>query len=498
MRVSWVGVTWPNGGPRWRARSWPWPGWTRCSTRRRVGSSVRGWGWSTQWSPRESWPVSGSPRRPWSAVRSARGGAGSALSPVGWVMAHAPSTRAGGAGTVVSVAVEFAKAVNAPVVAAVAAGRIPVRAGAAVIAEADKLRPLLADGAEGPVVEGLIDMAAAHGPRGCRLVRPRLLARYGLEEVLQREQDAAKGFVSLSQPREHGPGIFEYALTLDTEGMAVLEAGLGPLSAPKPAAGEPDLRGSDRRRGDALAALVRRAVAAGASVPTTTKAQLFITMDYDRLRSRLGADRDRRPGAAPGTAPGGLAGVEAGLAGGEVVGGTQTGVVLGPETVRRVACDATVLPIVLGGGRRGAGLGSGAAVVHPGADEAVVVAGRRVHVPRVRCAPAVVRCASPGALDGLRALGPDQRGVVVRAPPPAGPPPPPGRQRGRRRGQPRGSPRQSRRVGPHRRQLRPAARSPRRPRPPGRARVTRAEARVTAPAEPSHGGPCGPGHRVPP
>jgi hypothetical protein len=98
-------------------------------------------------------------------------GVGSGLSPVGWVLAHAPSTRAGGAGTVVSLAVEFAKAVNAPVLAAVAAGRIAVRSGAAVVAEADKLRPLLAEGAEGPVVEGLIDMAAAHGPRGCRLVR---------------------------------------------------------------------------------------------------------------------------------------------------------------------------------------------------------------------------------------------------------------------------------------------------------------------------------------
>lgn len=258
---------------------------------------------------------------------------GAALSPAQWVRAHAPSTRAGGAGVVVSVAADFAKPVNAPVVSAARAGRIAVRTAAAVMAEAEKLRPMLADGAEGPVVQGLIAMAQEHGPQGCRMVRPRLLAQFGGEGVLQREQDAAKTFVALTQPRECGSGIFEYALTLDAEDKAVMEAALGPLAAPRPTDGEADLRGSDRRRGDALLALVRRAVAAGDSVPTTPKAQLFVTMDFDRLRSRLGQ------AAQP----------DGGLGAGEVTGGTQAGTLLAPETVRRIACDATVIPLVLGG-----------------------------------------------------------------------------------------------------------------------------------------------------
>lgn len=246
----------------------------------------------------------------------------------------------------VSLARELSKAANAPILRAVADGRIPVRSAAAVMDEVDRLRPLLAEGAEPAVTSGLISMAQDHGPRGVRMVRPRLLAQYGLDDVLQQEQDATAQFVALSQPRENGPGIFEYLLTLDTEGHTVLEAALGPLSAPKPTAGSPDLRNTDRRRGDALVELVRRAVGAGPSVPATAKAQLFISMDYAQLAGRLqGAPRDHSPtdsGLAAGTLVGGT------VVGGTVVGGTESGRLLGPETVRRLACDATLIPLVLG------------------------------------------------------------------------------------------------------------------------------------------------------
>ncbi len=242
-------------------------------------------------------------------ARGETGTRGSATTPAQWVRAHAPSTRAGGAAQIVTLARELAKTVNAPVLTAVTDGHLPLRSAAAVIDEADRLRPLLADGAEAAVFSGLITMAAEHGPRGVRMVRPRLLAQYGLEDQLQRDQDATAGFIALSQPRPHGSGIYEYLLTLDTEGHAVLEAALGPLAAPRPTDGAPDLRSSDRRRGDALVQLVRRAVAAGESVPTTTKAQLFITMDYDRLAARLAfADSSERapcPGLAAGTVIGG-------------------------------------------------------------------------------------------------------------------------------------------------------------------------------------------------
>ncbi len=140
--------------------------------------------------------------------------------------------------------------------------------------------------------------------------------------MLQGEQDAAKSFIALSQPYESAAGIRDYHLTLDAEGSAVLEAALGPLSAPRPVDGERDSRGSDRRRGDALVQLVRRAVAADETVGKTTKTTLLLTMDWDSLRSSTGAAT--------------------------TLGGLDTGSHLAPETVRRLACDASVIPVVLG------------------------------------------------------------------------------------------------------------------------------------------------------
>lgn len=71
----------------------------------------------------------------------------------------------------VALAQAFAKAINQPIEQAVEAGRLPARSAAVVVSEADKLRPLLADGAESRVLEGLIAMAEQHGPSGCRLLR---------------------------------------------------------------------------------------------------------------------------------------------------------------------------------------------------------------------------------------------------------------------------------------------------------------------------------------
>ena len=62
----------------------------------------------------------------------------------------------------------------------------------------------------------------------------------------------------------------------------------------------------------------RRAAAAGGSAPATAKAAVVVTMGYQDLLDRTGA------------------------------GTTLTGELLAPETVRRIACDAAIIPAVLG------------------------------------------------------------------------------------------------------------------------------------------------------
>ncbi len=241
----------------------------------------------------------------------------------GWVLEWAPSLAAGGAGQLHRVAEEVRSPEKAQLREALVDGRVPVRNAAVILSEMDRLRSRLRPDAVPTVWDALITLGEVGGPRDIRRLRPRLIADYGAPAELQSVQDAARRRMVLSQPWDDGDGIFEYRLRLDVEGMAVLEAALGPLAAPRPADGVRDLRGSDRRRGDALVEIIRRAVAAADGVPVTTKAQLFVTMDLDKLREQVGA--------------------------GTLVGGADAGTLLGAGTVRRLACDAGIIPTVLGG-----------------------------------------------------------------------------------------------------------------------------------------------------
>jgi len=236
----------------------------------------------------------------------------------GWVIQWAPSFRAGGAGQLVKVAHATRSVRNLALAAAVLGARVSVRNAAVALVEMDKLRPRLHDEAVEAVWAGFVQIATDHGPGEIRGLRDALIATHGHEGDFQRRADQLKHGVSLSQPLDDD-GMADYRLRLDPEGKEVLEAMLGPLSAPNPTPDCPDLRSSDQRRGDALVAICRRAAAAGGEAPTTTKAALWVTMDLDELRNGCGA------------------------------GSTLGGLLLGPETIRRIACDAMIIPVVLGG-----------------------------------------------------------------------------------------------------------------------------------------------------
>jgi hypothetical protein len=235
-----------------------------------------------------------------------------------WVIEHAPSFRAGGAGQLVKVAHATRAPRNAALAAAVRAGRVGVRNASVALDEMDKLKSRLCPEAVATVWDGFIKVAAECGPKEIRALRERLIAAYGRDEEFQDRQDQLKKLVCLSQPFDDD-GVSEYRLRLDPEGKEVLEAMLGPLSAPKPSDDGPDLRSSDRRRGEALIEICRRAAAAGGAAPVTTKASLFVTVDFEDLKNRVGA------GVCE-----------------------LTGQLLAPETIRKIACDATIIPVVLG------------------------------------------------------------------------------------------------------------------------------------------------------
>lgn len=120
------------------------------------------------------------------------------------------------------------------------------------------------------------------------------------------------------------------------------EAGCDDTAAPdhsrRQSPGTPlDTRSATQRRYDAFITMLGRGVAAPEGQPTTAKAQLMVTMSYDILAAAL-TDVAPVPGCySPGSRVGGF-----------TTGVTDTGHTLSPAVVRRLACDADIIPGVLG------------------------------------------------------------------------------------------------------------------------------------------------------
>ncbi|MGC0274441.1 DUF222 domain-containing protein [Pseudactinotalea sp. Z1739] len=117
-----------------------------------------------------------------------------------------------------------------------------------------------------------------------------------------------------------GEDLTEYRLVVEPEGAAVVDAAISALSAPeKDDDGAADPRTPAQRRADALLTIVRRGVSAPEGVSQTTKAQVMVTIPLTALTEGV-----------------------------DGAGITMTGQVLSPTTVRRLACDGSIIPAVLG------------------------------------------------------------------------------------------------------------------------------------------------------
>lgn len=142
-------------------------------------------------------------------------------------------------------------------------------------------------------------------------------------DLLLEEQAAAKRGRALHVLPGPG-GLSEYRLTVDDEGAALIDAAVAALSRPTAttADGGVDLRSAAHRRADALLMVIQRGMDAAAQndPPGRPRAQVVVTIGLaDLLAQTNGA------------------------------GVTATGQVLSPAEVRRQACDAGIIPMVLGG-----------------------------------------------------------------------------------------------------------------------------------------------------
>ncbi len=213
----------------------------------------------------------------------------------------------------------------APLADSIRSTDIAPQVAVTVAAEFDKIGPALTDEAHPVILDLMIKAGEEHGASTVRQMHDLLIERYGKPGVFQDQQDRLHRSVELSTGRRGTSGLYHYDLTVDPEGRANLEAAIGPLSAPTPQPdGQPDTRPVGRRRGEALIEVCRRSAAAADGVPAQPKATLHVTMSFDDLAAALG--------------------------GGEVFGSLATGTLLAPHTVRKLACDAKIIPQVLGGG----------------------------------------------------------------------------------------------------------------------------------------------------
>jgi hypothetical protein len=108
---------------------------------------------------------------------------------------------------------------------------------------------------------------------------------------------------------------------LSAEGAAIVAAALDPLAKPRLAGvGVRDERSAAQRRADALVELAQTSLALdGAPEAQRGRAALTVTVSFDALRQQLGA------------------------------GQLDTGQALSPAAVRKLGCDALLIPAVLGG-----------------------------------------------------------------------------------------------------------------------------------------------------
>nr|WTA68102.1 HNH endonuclease [Micromonospora sp. NBC_00855] len=185
---------------------------------------------------------------------------------------------------------------------------LPVEAGPEVADKATQLLVTWADRFDPTILSRLGERVLTH-------VAPELADQAELK-ALERatERAEARRHVTLSEQQN---GQVRLSGNLDTETASLLREAIDPLCAP---AGEHDDRSPGQRRADALGEICRLALRTG-QLPDNggDRPQLVVTVSLDEL----------------------LNGVRAGT--------LETGTRLTPGAVRRLACDAGVLPAVLGG-----------------------------------------------------------------------------------------------------------------------------------------------------
>jgi hypothetical protein len=246
------------------------------------------------------------------------------LSVTDWLTLHARSLQGPAASQVATVGGVMNEPRWAALTDQVRAGTITVEKAALIIRLDNDVRrygdPEHVDGITNAMTETAPVLSVKELQRLAAHARASLKPPKDLEEQ-ERAQRMARSFTKTGT----SAGMIEYRLRLDPEGAAIVDAALDPLSRPRPDLGwdaveKDDPRRPDTRRADGLLELIGRAVAAPEGVTRTPRTKVVITLDYETL-----FEQTRGAGT------------------------TDNDQVLSPATIRRMACEAEIIPAVLGG-----------------------------------------------------------------------------------------------------------------------------------------------------
>ncbi|UIJ34773.1 HNH endonuclease signature motif containing protein [Allobranchiibius sp. GilTou73] len=247
------------------------------------------------------------------------------------------------------VGVDCADPRNRVVADALADGSASVPVAAAALREVPRILPQLPTADRDDLLGRYLSLSD-HGWRTLRELSTRILGQYAPERLVrdeERQQDCESVFWA-----DLPSGLTRFVAELSSGHAAMVKHALRALSAPAPAETEADNGGRDirtpaKRRADALVRLVD--TAAGVLDGTAPRpvgefggtAKILVTLDYNTLYEGL-----REAGQLSEHSSAGCGFASTYLPG---IGRTTDGEHLDAGTLRRLACDADLIPVVLGG-----------------------------------------------------------------------------------------------------------------------------------------------------
>lgn len=266
-------------------------------------------------------------------------------------VAQAAAGQLGRTGTALTdVTASADRVAHEPIIEAVTSGALPIRRASMILNALTRIRPTLTDATYAEDVGLVLDAAVRRQTfteRDLTRITDHLVATAMSRADHARRDNQARAVRGINESSLAGGSLTRFIITAEPEGAALLRTVLAsPLAALGTGTGGPhaeggndgsahdhqhiDTRTAAARRYDALMAILGRGIASPEGQPTTAKAQLTVTVPYDVLAGELAAARGERSADPFG----------AGI--------TPTGDLLSPATIRKIACDADIIPAILG------------------------------------------------------------------------------------------------------------------------------------------------------